>query len=142
MAICSACWSAIKICALSLYIAYWALILPFLCWGAWATPGHPHLHPHFVFSPPLTADDAHGKTAADCHITGDSHQDHAASGYDQDAIAGESTPSIGVLSMLAVIVTSLSQHTHTLPAGSVCAPAVQFPPGHLVRVTTPPPRGA
>ena len=129
--------AAIKTCALSLYIAYWALVLPFLCWGAWATPGHPHLHPHFVFSPPDTADDMNGNHAADSP-----HQNHATSGDDQDVIAGESTPNIGVLSMFAVVVTPLPQPTHTLSAGSECAPAVQFPSGHLVRVATPPPRCA
>ncbi|MBK8045953.1 MAG: hypothetical protein IPK16_01730 [Anaerolineales bacterium] len=34
------------------YALYAGLILPFVCWGAWAVPGHPHGHPHFVFSPP------------------------------------------------------------------------------------------
>lgn len=32
-----------------------ALILPFVCWGAQATPGHPHAHAHFVFWPPEQA---------------------------------------------------------------------------------------
>lgn len=30
------------------------LVLPFICWGAEATPGHPHLRAHFVFMPPKT----------------------------------------------------------------------------------------
>lgn len=35
------------------YALFLAFVLPFICWGAWATPGHPHSAPHFVFlSPP------------------------------------------------------------------------------------------
>jgi len=30
------------------------LVLPFVCWGAQATPGHPHLRAHFVFVAPET----------------------------------------------------------------------------------------
>jgi hypothetical protein len=33
--------------------ALFGLILPFICWGAEATPGHPHLRPHFVFAVPV-----------------------------------------------------------------------------------------
>ena len=129
--------AAIKTCAFSLYIAYWALVLPFLCWGAWATPGHPHLHPHFVFSPPVTADDMHGN-----HAANSPHQNHATSGDDQDVIAGESTPNIGVLSVLVLVVTSVSQQFYLLPVHCEYAPVVMFPPGHLVHVATPPPRYA
>jgi hypothetical protein len=42
--------------AVLLFVAYWALILPFICWGSWAQVGHPHARPHFVFAlPQLTA---------------------------------------------------------------------------------------
>lgn len=133
----SARQAAIKTCALSLYIAYWAFVLPFLCWGAWATPGHPHLHPHFVFSPPLTADDMHDGPGA-----ASPHQNHASSGDDQDVIAGESTPSIGALSVLALVVAPLSKQTDLQPVRYECAPVVLFPPGHVVHVATPPPRSA
>ncbi len=133
----SARQAAIKTCALSLYIAYWALVLPFLCWGAWATPGHPHLHPHFVFSPPLTEDSMYGD-----HAGAGQHQNHATSGDDQDVIAGESMPSIGALSVLALVIASLSKQTHLQPVGYECAPVVPFPPGHFVHVATPPPRRA
>ena len=34
------------------YIGLLALVLPFICWGAWADPSHPHGGPHFVFAPP------------------------------------------------------------------------------------------
>ncbi|MEZ4615723.1 MAG: hypothetical protein R2867_09460 [Caldilineaceae bacterium] len=35
------------------YAALFGALLPFICWGALAMPGHPHAGPHFVFlSPP------------------------------------------------------------------------------------------
>ncbi len=38
---------------LSLFLAgIFALVLPFICWGAEATPGHPHARAHFVFLAP------------------------------------------------------------------------------------------
>lgn len=48
--------SATSIRLVSILLAvYWGLVLPFICWGAWATPGHPHSSPHFVFFEPLHA---------------------------------------------------------------------------------------
>ncbi|MCB0066739.1 MAG: hypothetical protein KDD77_06300, partial [Caldilineaceae bacterium] len=36
------------------------LVLPFICWGAEITPGHPHSRAHFVFmAPTLVRPDAH-----------------------------------------------------------------------------------
>ncbi len=37
------------------YALLFAFVLPFLCFGAVVTPGHPHGHAHFVFSIPKTA---------------------------------------------------------------------------------------
>lgn len=39
-------------CILAFYAVFFACVLPFLCWGGVATPGHPHKHAHFVFSVP------------------------------------------------------------------------------------------
>lgn len=33
-------------------VAFYAFVLPFICFGAMATPGHPHARPHFVFTDP------------------------------------------------------------------------------------------
>jgi hypothetical protein len=35
-----------------LFSAIFGLVLPFICWGAEATPGHAHARAHFVFLPP------------------------------------------------------------------------------------------
>jgi hypothetical protein len=34
------------------YVGLYAFVLPFICLGAQATPGHPHALPHFVFVDP------------------------------------------------------------------------------------------
>lgn len=34
------------------YVLFLAFVLPFICWGAMADPGHPHSGPHFVFTDP------------------------------------------------------------------------------------------
>lgn len=45
---------------LGFYVALFALVLPLICWGALAEPGHPHRLPHFVFADPvLTVPDGH-----------------------------------------------------------------------------------
>ena len=35
-----------------LFAGLFGLVLPFVCWGAEATPGHPHARAHFVFMTP------------------------------------------------------------------------------------------
>jgi hypothetical protein len=37
------------------YAGLFALVLPLICWGAQAMPGHPHARAHFVFLPPPLA---------------------------------------------------------------------------------------
>lgn len=44
-----------------------AFVLPFICWAALATPGHPHGLPHFVFFDPVSADDSHAIEQAASH---------------------------------------------------------------------------
>jgi hypothetical protein len=39
--------------ALLAFAILFAFVLPFICWGAFATPGHPHLSAHFVFAAPV-----------------------------------------------------------------------------------------
>lgn len=38
---------------LGFYAALFGLVLPLICWGALAEPGHPHRFRHFVFAAPL-----------------------------------------------------------------------------------------
>lgn len=50
---------------LGFYVALLALVLPLICWGALAEPGHPHRFPHFVFTDPILATTPAGKAMAD-----------------------------------------------------------------------------
>ncbi len=44
-------------CALSAaYSIIFAFVLPLICWGAYASPGHPHQTPHFIFVEPVLAE--------------------------------------------------------------------------------------
>jgi hypothetical protein len=47
-----------------------SLVLPFICWGALATPGHPHGLPHFVFLAPALVN---AENTAEVHTEHDSH---------------------------------------------------------------------
>lgn len=33
-------------------VVLWIGVLPWLCWGGWSSPHHPHASPHFVFAKP------------------------------------------------------------------------------------------
>jgi hypothetical protein len=40
------------------YVFLLGFVLPFICWGTLATPGHPHQMSHFVFLMPLLRENA------------------------------------------------------------------------------------
>ena len=50
-----------------LFTAIFGLVLPFICWGAEATPGHAHLRAHFVFLPPAQSANVIGQEMANAH---------------------------------------------------------------------------
>ena len=51
-----------------LFTAIFGLVLPFICWGAEATPGHAHPRAHFVFlPPPAQSANVIGQEIADAH---------------------------------------------------------------------------
>lgn len=43
------------------YVVLLTFVMPFVCWGAWADPGHPHRSPHFVFATPPGSGEALSK---------------------------------------------------------------------------------
>ncbi len=71
--------------------ASFALVLPFICWGAAATPGHPHALPHFVFAAPRMATDA-DHTSMQSRPIRDILQELARSSW---CSPGASQPSVG-----------------------------------------------
>jgi hypothetical protein len=60
------------------YSIIFALILPLICWGAYATPGHPHRIPHFVFvEPTLKAPAPKPVVALSPSMPGHEHHNHS-----------------------------------------------------------------
>jgi len=151
-------------CIIGFFVLYWALVLPFLCWGAWATPDHPHAHPHFVFSAPslaiTTQPDGHhertpglippGATCAPAPLSDMHPPGHAtATGVppcpaatDAGGTASQSLPPILVVTILTLVFTSTQLRPIRLPVRRECALAILFPPGYPSVVPTPPPRFA
>ena len=66
------------------------LVLPFICWGAQATPGHPHARAHFVFWPPEMA--LAGHAHSDAHLSADA-----------ELPSGQATPSVLAIFLLLLI---------------------------------------
>ena len=134
---------------------YWALVLPFLCWGAWATPGHPHPRPHLVFfaparrhtppatlharlcAPPSTAK-AENQPAADS----DHRTAQAGEGDRADDIAGQSVPATMVSSLPAAPLIAIHAEMSPLHVSRERVTMPPFPPGAALSIPTPPPRAA
>lgn len=63
----------------------WVGILPWLCWGGWSSPHHPHPSPHFVFAqPPLYGNGHHEQSNLD-----HSGLDHCVDNHIQLAVSGD-----------------------------------------------------
>ena len=132
-----------------LYVAFFALVLPFICWGAQGSSPHPHNGAHFVFvAPPevtpvpdnaadwLASNGA--KVVCSFHTGGADNRDAAAS---HQPPVGKSTPSL-VASTLLLIAGPLRQ-LQLDPAGIPNFDAWATPhisAGALILTTTPPPR--
>ncbi|MEZ4709932.1 MAG: hypothetical protein R3A44_22185 [Caldilineaceae bacterium] len=128
--------SAISRCALLAFVFLYAFVLPFICWGALAAPGHPHALPHPVFmDPPHPPTPLHAVT--DCNDVA-AHRGDA----DSHVPAGRATPDTSAVSLLLLIdlgdlfVIPIVQRFYT-----------EFPCDHSGqsaedRVQTPPPRSS
>lgn len=98
------------------YSALFGLLLPLICWGAAAEPGHPHRYPHFVFAEPqhtpVAQPQAESHTARHETAVSSAHQrgehDHVrmvtrpavCSLLPEGAIAGRATPTLLLFSLL------------------------------------------
>lgn len=93
---------------LGLYVILFALVLPFICWGAAAEPSHPHRLPHFVFATPVLAtpvvqihDEQHGASHGTAPMDGKAIP---AERLPADApIPGRSTPKLLIFSILLLV---------------------------------------
>ena len=109
-------------------------VLPFICWGAWAQPGHPHGGPHFVFAdPPATHTHTHPVPLPH------SHADAPA-----DDVAGQAHPDstlvmASMLMLLAAAVRLLRPRITrvelvTVPARRDYRPRIPTPPPRRLRL--------
>jgi hypothetical protein len=124
------------ICLRLFFASYFAVVLPFICWGAEATPGHPHARSHFVFLEPELA-------AAPSHVDGDQGHRH---GHDAPAAdhasspTGQSTPSVlGVVMLTIVGAGAIALLADDRAGFSIWAPPLT-PRLRDLAISTPPPR--
>ena len=127
---------------LNLYFAgVLGLVLPFICWGAQATPGHPHARAHFVFWPPELAHAGHAHSGA--LVT-----PSAASGggvqLSTDGVlpAGQSTPSFLVIFLLLFMTFVVLFLPRDDAPGFVCWRPALLARRIVPRRDPPPPRWA
>ena len=117
------------------YVIYLGLILPFVCWGALGTPGHPHPIAHFVFAPPtiapanqLTAQ-AHGHPAAD-----------PSQAESDPAPVGQSRPNTSLISLILLVFVGAWLLTIHHPRRFSCLWTHHDWRSIVLPIPTPPPR--
>lgn len=151
------CWNNLPRKGLLLFLALvYAFVLPFVCWGELATPGHPHKHVHFVFAEstplPLTEPQLLQRVAAEGLHTSTNVQ-HTASHHPavpnapEDAKPAENSPVTGrsvPSTILASLVLLLSaQEPIVIYIGNLSsadAPSMPALSSIDISIPTPPPR--
>lgn len=133
------------------YAALFAVVLPFICFGALGTPGHPHALPHLVFLAPVMSK-AMGDTSSGggqmlavhaehllCSSAG-VHALHTHQGMPQPLPAGRSSPPIlAVASLLILQLFTCRRHCQSTPSFLVwCSDPLLVAP--TLSVIVPPPR--
>lgn len=98
-----------------LFAGLFGLVLPFVCWGAEATPGHPHARAHFVFMTPAQPNAQEiVRAAAEVLSTGAEHvacisaivvEGNGMAGSDMPT--GQSVPLVLAITLLMLAVISL-----------------------------------
>ena len=116
------------------------LVLPFICWGTLATPGHPHQMPHFVFVMPLLHEEALAATSPvpQHHNPDRGHSEHSPTAPPVGrSVPAQLSTAISLFSLFLVGQTLLFFYlVYTIHR-------VHFAPDHHLfnlRVLTPPPR--
>ena len=130
-----------------LMAGYFAVLLPFICWGALGTPGHPHSRPHFVFAPPpqaaaplpqhlMLADGSCHIAAEGGHMAG--HGGHTAAGG--GVPVGRSVPVLAIGTVL-LPVKLLAAAVRSAPSGPAMSILVSAPAAKAAALApaTPPP---
>jgi len=110
----------------------WIAVLPWLCWGGWSNPHHPHPNPHFVFGDPPLLDEGH-------HI----HHVHPADPLapaDQDPLAGVARPDTLLIVLLVLLLPMIRVATAFYSYNFRRALAMRWARVTALAVPTPPPR--
>lgn len=123
-------------------VVIWVGVLPWLCWGGWSSPHHPHPSPHFVFAePPLYGNGHHVHSdlehCADDHLVGASSpmQQH-----DHETPVGAAHPETLLIVILSFVMP-LNRWTSGALLRHFKRTLAMLPPNLLVMVVpTPPPR--
>lgn len=117
------------------------LVLPFICWGAQATPGHPHARAHFVFWPPdLTpAGHEHSGALVTASAPGGDNGQRPADGV---LPAGQSTPPLLAIFLLLLMTLVVFFLLHDDAPGFVCWRPALLARRVVPRRDLPPPRRA
>ena len=117
------------------------LVLPFICWGAQATPGHPHARAHFVFWPPDLTPAGHehsGALVTPSAPGGDNGQRQA----DGALPAGQSTPPLLAIFLLLLMTLVVYFQLRDDAPGFVCWWPALLARWVVPRRDLPPPRRA
>ncbi|MEZ4661355.1 MAG: hypothetical protein R2911_27715 [Caldilineaceae bacterium] len=131
---------------LAFYIGLLGLVMPFICWGAYAEPGHPHARPHFVFmdpvmdmpSIPMTLDHA---ASPSTHMS--MPMDPApATQPANSAPVGRSTPQLLLFALMVLLVGALWQIVRIDKQYLIHIGTALFAKPPRLNVPTPPPRFA
>ena len=132
---------------LLVFAMLFAFVLPFICWGAYGTPGHPHQTTHFVFAfPSVTAQQLLADTvqkpkevirrlAVACGFIADPGADPA------DGAAGRSTlDTTSAVSLILLVLLGSWTMFRALPRRRMRPVEAVDPEGVEMPVPTPPPR--
>lgn len=83
-----------------------ACVLPFICWGTWAQPCHPHSRPHFVFLEPVHTVTTHGGVHCTPATSAGHNQaaghDHATNPTTTNPLSGQALPDVTLALFLLI----------------------------------------
>lgn len=148
----------LSVCQRALLVGYsviFGFVLPLICWGAYAVPGHPHRMPHFVFDIPAVqpthsvspaAPVAQNSVAATPPHSG-GHQHHAPAPSDttsgeaiQDQPVGQALMSLLLFSVLTYVAYGLWGLLRFDRRYKLLLSVPPFPSSIHLSVPLPPPR--
>lgn len=120
-----------------IYVLLLGFVLPFICWGRLATPGHPHQMAHLVFMmPPMQVESPRGEAH------GEQADHHQAMNHEREQPVGRSVPAQLTSAISIISPLLLAQILLNFRPALFFLHLMQPTTSHLIdpRVLTPPPR--